>query len=64
VRVLVRGMNKKEGAFDADTYLEDYIKCVVDVWLCVGVYRAFRVRGVVTDRDRWRSIKRPGGSMV
>lgn len=26
VRVLVRGMNKKEGGFDADTYLQDYIK--------------------------------------
>lgn len=26
VRLLVRGMNKKGGAFDADGYLEDYIK--------------------------------------
>lgn len=26
VRLLVRGMNKKEGGFHADTYLEDYIK--------------------------------------
>ncbi len=26
VRLLVRGMNKKGGAFEADGYLEDYIK--------------------------------------
>lgn len=32
VRLLVRGMNKKDGAFDQDTYLEDYIKCVFGVW--------------------------------
>lgn len=39
VRLQVRGMNKKDGAFDQDTYMEDYIKCVrcpVSVGVCIG----------------------------
>lgn len=38
VRLLVRGMNRKDGAFDQDTYLEDYIKCVFAFGVCVRVY--------------------------